>query len=521
MTAESCGATHLTWVVAHMASFKWHVQSLQTAPNGRISNVGRQVVSTVGGTANEAPAEERSGPSSAPKSLNGLAMAMVPLTAAVPASTPVVIRPTQTEHVARQSMAERRRARQNAAYQKAKERCQAERHAHCALKLSPSAPAPLSLTFTDPLSSSPCPRVGDVVAPSLNAVSELASLLASALFVSAPVTAIAPVSPALDTPALAVAQRCTVHTRSPSARPPVFIPSLNRPDQFNRLLTDVLYQYNGDVYCVLNNVYLADGSIDLPRVTGYLELSPQFSTVHFWLLDRSISGLAAVRSDIIKRTAGMGPVLVMDDDAKRFALTVKSARGNMVSKVLSFGEVVDRLLAARTLTGAKVLGINHWYHHMVLAHQSGAVTSGCQHISFQPMMLDLPSPVPERLTTYYSHVEDDEFILKAAEEYGAGEIVKLRYMIARFDVGTMAGGIQSGGMKHAKAKQLAESHAIMVAHPGKFDWAVNHGRHAPSATVASRLAAPRVRLSRDAMNPTHVPRMGVLVENLVTAPQEQ
>ena len=115
----------------------------------------------------------------------------------------------------------------------------------------------------------------------------------------------------------------------------------------------------------------------------------------------------------------------MDDDAKRFAMSKRTNRGTYVSVVLSFTEVVDRLLHAAALTGAKVIGINHWYHHVCSPREAGGITSGCQHLSFMPMLITLPSPVPECLTTYYSHVEDDEFVLKAAEEYGGENIIKL------------------------------------------------------------------------------------------------
>ena len=72
-------------------------------------------------------------------------------------------------------------------------------------------------------------------------------------------------------------------------------------------------------------------------------------------------------------------------------------------------------------------------------------------------------------------------------------MVKLRYIIAKFDIGTLAGGLQSSGVAKAKAKQLAEAHQVMKeATPGVFELkqARTQGR--------GRLSGVRVRLSQEA-----------------------
>ena len=72
-------------------------------------------------------------------------------------------------------------------------------------------------------------------------------------------------------------------------------------------------------------------------------------------------------------------------------------------------------------------------------------------MSFNPMLVNFPSPVPATMATRCGCMEDDEFILRAAEHYGASEIVKLRYIIARFDVGeiTDAGRLQLPNHTHS------------------------------------------------------------------------
>ena len=47
-----------------------------------------------------------------------------------------------------------------------------------------------------------------------------------------------------------------------------------------------------------------------------------------------------------------------------------------------------------------------------------AVTSGLQHLSFQPMLVNLPAPVPPDLNLLWSHVEDDEFVWRVFRRYG-------------------------------------------------------------------------------------------------------
>ena len=67
--------------------------------------------------------------------------------------------------------------------------------------------------------------------------------------------------------------------------------------------------------------------MQLSSARPYLELAAQYPQLSFWLLGPEVRGLAPVRSDIIRRTAGRGPVLVMDDDARRWRLTKKDSRG--------------------------------------------------------------------------------------------------------------------------------------------------------------------------------------------------
>ena len=60
-------------------------------------------------------------------------------------------------------------------------------------------------------------------------------------------------------------------------------------------------------------------------------------------------------------------------------------------------------------------------------------------VTFQPMLLNLPSPLPLSLVPRWTYVDDDEFGWRVFEEYGDASVVKLRYIIAKFDIGTLAG----------------------------------------------------------------------------------
>ena len=45
-------------------------------------------------------------------------------------------------------------------------------------------------------------------------------------------------------------------------------------------------------------------------------------------------------------------------------------------------------------------------------------------------------------TIRWSMIDDEEFAWRVAEQYGPSGVVKMRYLIGKFDVGEMAGGLQ-------------------------------------------------------------------------------
>ena len=110
----------------------------------------------------------------------------------------------------------------------------------------------------------------------------------------------------------------------------------------------------------------------------------------------------------------------MDDDARCWALTASDPTRvkKMRCEPLTFQQLVARLTSAASLRPlAKVVGIQHLYQHAAVSSSRHAVTSGLQHLSFQPMLVNLPAPVPPDLNLLWSHVEDDEFV--AAEGQAA------------------------------------------------------------------------------------------------------
>jgi len=231
-------------------------------------------------------------------------------------------------------------------------------------------------------------------------------------------------------------------------------------------------------------------------VQGYVDLleAREFT---LWLLPSDAKGLAAARSDVIRRTAGRGPVILMDDDAQVFALSSRlSSGGGWRGTKLSFGEVVERLVIAhREVPSSMLVGIQHWYHHAADPDNAGAVLAGLQHMSFQPLLIDLPSDLPTEIYAKWSHVEDDEFVWRVHEQFGRAAILKLRYIIAKFDVGCMDGGLQGQGggaaqAQRARAAQALEAAEIMIAHPGAFELKKKSAR-------TGRLAGERVRLRVD------------------------
>ena len=179
---------------------------------------------------------------------------------------------------------------------------------------------------------------------------------------------------------------------------------------------------------------------------------------------------------------------------------------------MSFTDVVHRLVAtSRELPDAKIIGINHWYRHTSTSCDAGAVKEGLQHLSFQPLLLNLPAHVPANLQIRWSMVDDDEFVWRVHEEWGAEAVVKLRYMIAKFDVGKMEGGNQTGGMQYAQAKQMRES-AEIIHHIPKFKWVRRSAKD-------GRLSVPRARLRVDLKEQSNVMiggrRAGPVIEKLV------
>ena len=74
--------------------------------------------------------------------------------------------------------------------------------------------------------------------------------------------------------------------------------------------------------------------------------------------------------------------------------------------------------------------------------------------------------------------------------YGDAVCVKLRYLIIKFDVGKLEGGLQSGGQSAAKRLQLSQSMEAHEAHPEAWVWC-KRGKK------TGRISAPRVRIKVD------------------------
>ena len=202
-----------------------------------------------------------------------------------------------------------------------------------------------------------------------------------------------------------------------------------------------------------------------------------------------------------------------DDDARYFARSVAEG-GRLRIARLTFAQLVARLVAAAHMSpAAKVVAIHHWYHHTASAEEPNAVRIGLQHLSFQPLLVTLPHPVPTGLALRWAFCEDEEFSLRLVQTYGSEAIVKLRYLLAKFDVGHKEGGLQGfghQGMQSAKKRQAQDAAAAMAAEPQYFEWVT-------TSTVEGRLAGPRVRLRKDVMAGASeaVPRMGKEIEQQV------
>ena len=116
----------------------------------------------------------------------------------------------------------------------------------------------------------------------------------------------------------------------------------------------------------------------------------------------------------------------------------------------------------------KIVSINHWDHHVASAHEKSGVKVGLQHGSFQPMLVNVPYPWPESMQTKWNHCEDDEFCWRFCSQFGSESMIKLRYIIGKFDVGKKAGGMQSDGMVAGKARAAEEAREIMSLHADAF-----------------------------------------------------
>ena len=371
------------------------------------------------------------------------------------------------------------------------------------------------------------PRFLPLVPPTPELVQLCEALAMSCFISSTPTLSLSlPVSSLLSSPVklppqLLVPAQCHM---APSLAghhlPPIFILSLDRAKQFEFLMETYGEQYAGNVYCVLNSIYLEVShtgmhahtharmdalthnehiltasllnavTVEYERAVEYLAVAEKHANMHVWLLPPGAKGVAAARSALITRIAGCGPTILMDDDAKAFAVSVGSSRTRLTGRRITLGAVVERLVAGHLLHNTKLVGVQHWYHHAAGPGDLHAVKRGLQHLTFSPLLVDLPSPLPPGLTLKYDTMEDDELCYRIATVYGPMAILKLRYIISKFDVGDMGGGLQTEGMAAGRARQTAMSKAAMEEFgEDDFFWAKSFG--------TGRLAAPRIRMKVD------------------------
>lgn len=116
--------------------------------------------------------------------------------------------------------------------------------------------------------------------------------------------------------------------------------------------------------------------------------------------------------------------------------------------------------------------------------------AGRQHLAFQPMLLNLPASLPESIECVWDNTEDDEFAWRVHREYGDDALLKLRYLIGKFDVGSMNGGQQANGILSARKRQLHEGIEIMQQHGDEFEWRQTR----KNSKSSGRLSGVRVRL---------------------------
>ena len=133
----------------------------------------------------------------------------------------------------------------------------------------------------------------------------------------------------------------------------------------------------------------------------------------------------------------------------------------------------------------------------------------------QPLLVRLPYPIPPSLTLHWEYCEDEEFALPILQTYGPRALVKLRYLLAKFDVGHKEGGLQGfgcNGLKNAKKRQAQDGAAVMAAEPQYFEWVT-------SSSTDGRLTGPRVRLRQDVIRSASeaVPGMGKEIERHLRA----
>lgn len=176
-------------------------------------------------------------------------------------------------------------------------------------------------------------------------------------------------------------------------------------------------------------------------------------------------------------------------------------------------EVAQRLLtASQMLPSARIVGINHWYCHAAPPAHERSVTCGLQHMTFQPMLLKLPFPLPPGIVPTFNYCDDDEFAWRVHAHYGKASVVKLRYIIAKFDIGCLDGGLQHSGIREAKAAQHAESEDIVQLHGDAF------GMKCTAHACKGRLGGQRARLLVDQKHVSAVriggKRAGKVIEHL-------
>jgi hypothetical protein len=134
-----------------------------------------------------------------------------------------------------------------------------------------------------------------------------------------------------------------------------------------------------------------------------------------------------------------------------------------------------------------VVGINHTYRHQCDAAHDKAVTYGLQHLAFHPLLINLPHNMPSSMDMTHTYADDEQFALNVFEHYGAQSIVKLRYLIPKFDVGFLSGGLQHSADGQQRQQLCGE--ALVDQRPDMFALQKTSKR--------GRLAGVRSRLRRD------------------------